>query len=195
MPGLFELLAQHDLALAVADKDYYQYVVEGGPCIDTGVAHRLKSATVRAIGPIAKLGALKLSVNGVSAPAVVNGDQLTFTFSEPVEVPRAAATLVQLETGGALAAGAQPQLMLAGFGSLGAGVLLMMGGLGRRERWWLIAALVGVSLLSACGSRSDPADGSAGPGVKFELTALEFAPDAGADYSGLPLPIGEAKLP
>ncbi|HSW13391.1 MAG TPA: hypothetical protein VLI06_11165 [Solimonas sp.] len=161
---------------------------------DTGETHRLKSATVRASGPVARLDAIRLSINGHSANASIAGDQLSFSFAEPVEIERIAATLAQLETGGAVAL-AEPRLMLASLGTAGGFMLLMVGGLRRRERAWLVAAMIGAALLAGCGGRSDGVEGGNGPRVKFELTSLQFEDGAGAEYSGLPLTIGEARLP
>lgn len=175
---------------------------------DTGAAHRLKSATVKASRPLASVGALTLSVKDIygvtrSANGAVSGDTVTFSFDDLPVVPaqHAVAFDLKAQPGSGLAAG-NSGLMLAGLGSLGGGVLLMLGGLRRRERWWLVAAVVGISLLSACGGRSSGAPegeqrsgGGSGKSVQFQLTSLQFEDGAGADYSGLPLAIGEARLP
>jgi len=168
---------------------------------DTSMTHRLKKATLRAHGPVARLGSLSLSVKDirgdvVSATGELSGDTLVFTFQDSPAVEPQTAALFELgpAAGSSARAPRGAGLMLAGLGSLG-GMLLFMGGLRRRERAWLFAALAVTTLLASCSGRSDSAAGAVGEAVQFTLTSLEFEDAASGPYAGLPLAIGEARLP
>lgn len=175
---------------------------------DTGTNHRLQAVELKVSGRSASFAGTRLNVNGTrSAAAVVSGDRLRFSFAEPVSVERIAATLVEFEEGSpAATALATPDMRqwLAGLGLGGsAGLLLFMGGLPRRQRWLLAAALMTAAVITGCGEDSSGSDaggdGSVAPrsgNTSVALTSLQFSEDsAGASYAGLPLLIGQVDRP
>lgn len=175
---------------------------------ETGAHHGLKSASVRITGKRDALPGLRLTVNGTaSAPGVLSGDVMRFTFASPVQVERSAATLVELETtttatAGRVLAGDGNQLASLGasLGLGGAGMLLMLGaGVGRRQRLLMLAAVLAATALAGCGDDSGSSAGGGSPNTRvdagFSLTALEFDDSAsGTTYQGLPLEIGGVAL-
>lgn len=176
---------------------------------DTGADHHLKSAELAVSGRAASFAGSRLSVNGVrSQPAVISGDRLRFQFAEPVAVARISATLVELEEGtpastaaarAGMGASADGSLWLAGLGLGGTtGMLLLMGGLSRRQRWLLAGSVIILAAVSGCGG-SDGGDGSGGGsprtgGTDVRLLSLGFS-ESGTTYSGLPLLIGQVDRP
>lgn len=175
---------------------------------DTGNDHLLQSAEIRVSGDASRFAGTRISINGRhSAAAVIAGDRLRFAFAEPATIERAAATLVELVDGAPATSAlhAQPgSQWLAGIGLGGSiGVLLLMGGLPRRQRWLLAAALAAMAVASGCGdndrsaSRGGDGDGSPRSGdTDVHLMALQFSEGAaGANYTGLPLLIGQVDRP
>ncbi len=186
---------------------------------DTGNDHRLKSAELRVSGHAASFAGTRLSINGVrSATAVITGNSLRFEFAEPVTVARIAATLVELEEGTPASAGKtastpaasgmgdNPLLASLGLGTT-TGVLLLMGGLSRRQRWLLVALVTTMAVMSGCGGQDGDSSGngsSRGTGsasahagnTDVQLVTLTFdTGSTGASYAGLPLLIGQVERP
>lgn len=160
-------------------------------------SHQLQSATVKVTGDITQVGAMTLSITDLfgkthAASATPKGDTLTFTFDTPAPIPVSHAMIAELaKTTAAMAqapsALAPPAALLASLGVSLGGVMLLVGGVRRRDRALLVVLALAMVALSACNGDSKSADGSV---AVFELTQVKFVDNPDAQYSGLPLKIG-----
>lgn len=170
---------------------------------ESNAGHQLQAVTLRVSGNAVSLLSTHLVVNGVqSATPQVSGDSLRYVFATPVAVNAGEATLAEVLEGTAQTAATHPdsQRWLASLGLGGsAGVLLVLGGLSRRQRWLGAGLLLALALLNGCGGSSSGSSGNGnGNGAprtgntSITLTDLAFANAAdAASYTGLPLLIGQ----
>lgn len=170
---------------------------------DSNAHQQLKAVVVNvSAGKAATLGGARLVVNGVQSGAgQVSGDSVRFAFAAPAQVNRGEATLVELVEGQATTAYSQAAdgRWLASLGIGGAaGLLMVIGGFSRRQRWLGAGLLLALALLHGCGGDGGGAASEAvAPRVNsgntmISLASLEFvnAADA-AGYAGLPKLIGQ----
>lgn len=169
---------------------------------ESNANQQLKAVVVKVAGGKADtFAATRMVVNGVqSAAGQVSGDSVRYAFAAPTQVNLGEATLVELVEGQAATAFTRPadDRLLAGLGLGGsAAMLLMVGGLSRRQRWLGASLLLAVAMLHGCGGGSSSGGGTGTPragtgNTVISLAGLEFANAAdAAGYTGLPLKIGQ----
>lgn len=175
---------------------------------ESNAHQQLQTVSLQVAGRMDTLMATRLVVNGVSTgQPVASGDKLLFSFTTPVQINRGEATLVELVEGQAPQATASGSRnngsrWLASLGMGGAaGMLLVVGGLSRRQRWLGAGVLLAAALLHGCGGGSGGSGGNGNNGgpaartgnTQMSLSALSFsnAADAAGYAANLPLLIGQ----